>query len=333
MNNTTTSRTSKIKVKKYTLKDKPLWDSFLKTAKNATFLFQRDFMEYHNDRFVDCSLMIYKSEKLVAVLPANCVENTAISHQGLTYGGLVLAKNLKFADTLLVFRQVLAFLNSEKISTLQIKLLPKIYNSYPDDEMDYLAHIVNAKNIRTDLSSTIALENPLKILSNRMEGVKKGKKAGLIVQENGNFKDFWNTILIPNLAERHDAKPVHSVEEIETLAIKFPKNILQFNVVLNEEIVAGATIFETENVAHVQYISANKDKQTLGSLDFLFHFLIKERFKDKKFFDFGTSNENQGKNINEGLLYWKECFGARSIMHQFYEVQTADYNKLDSVFI
>jgi len=151
--------------------------------------------------------------------------------------------------------------------------------------------------------------------------------------EGNGFGPFWNEILIPNLSRKHDAKPVHSVNEITRLAEKFQKNILQFNVFKETGIVGGATIFETENVAHVQYISADENKQQLGTLDFLFEFLINERFKKKRYFDFGTSNENRGKNINEGLLYWKECFGARSVSQQFFEVKTANHKKLESIFI
>ena len=44
---------------------------FLDTPKNATFLFRRDYMDYHRDRFADHSLMIFRGEKLAALLPAN----------------------------------------------------------------------------------------------------------------------------------------------------------------------------------------------------------------------------------------------------------------------
>ena len=56
------------------------WDRFCYTAKNATFLFQRDFMDYHSDRFTDHSLMMYKDEELIAVLPANIKDRTVYSH-------------------------------------------------------------------------------------------------------------------------------------------------------------------------------------------------------------------------------------------------------------
>ena len=290
-------------------------------------------MEYHADRFEDYSLLVYKNEKLVGLLPATISGKKIWSHQGLTYGGLLLSPKTKLKETVNIFREILKFLASEEIETLHVKLMPKIYHSIPADEIDYLLFIAEAKLIRTDILSVIDQSNPVKIASNRLEGVKKAQKNKLKIEAGNSFEAFWNQILTPNLALRHDAMPVHSLGEIVELEQHFRENIKQFNVFKGDEIVGGATIFETENVAHVQYISANEDKQQLGTLDFLFEFLINEKFKQKRYFDFGTSNENQGKNINEGLLYWKECFGARSISQHFYEVKTSNYKKLESIFI
>ena len=35
--------------------------------------------------------------------------------------------------------------------------------------------------------------------------------------------------------------------------------------------------------------------------------------------------------INQGLNYWKEGFGARSLTHDFYEIETSNFKKLDSI--
>jgi len=324
---------TELTVEKYKASHKHLWDTFVQQAKNATFLFARDFMEYHNDRFKDFSLLVFNKGKVVSVLPANVVEDEVFSHQGLTYGGFVLSSKAKFTDVLSAYKAVLSFLSSEGITKLHLKPIPKIYCSQPSDEIDYLLFLTEGQQTRVDLSSTIDLRNPLKIQSNRTEGVKKALKQGLVLSEVTEFQSFWEDILIPNLKEQHGAKPVHSVNEITQLARSFPKNIKQFNVYQGETIVAGATIFETEHLAHIQYISANANKQQLGSLDFLFHHLITERYAEKHYFDFGISNENAGKNINKGLLYWKECFGARSVAQHFYTVHTAHHSQLDSVFI
>ena len=266
-------------------------------------------------------------------MPANLADKQLHSHQGLTYGGLVFGNKIKLQEVSDIFSAVLSFLSAEGITSLHIKLLPGIYHLLPGDEMQYLLFITEAKLKRVDVSSTLEPGNALKIQSNRMEGVKKAKKHNLRITEGNDFGAFWTDILIPNLEGRHSAAPVHSLDEIKNLNSSFPKNILQFNVYDGNKLVAGATIFETRNVAHVQYISANADKQTLGSLDFLFEYLITIRYKDKKYFDFGTSNENSGKNVNKGLQYWKECFGARSIVHHFYEVKTSNYTKLKDIFI
>src|SRR5690606_10487106 len=88
------------KIQKYQPTDISLWNNFVAQSKNGTFLFRRDFMDYHQDRFQDYSLLIFEDNKLVAVFPANKVGNTIYSHQGLTYGGLVLPENVKLNEVL-----------------------------------------------------------------------------------------------------------------------------------------------------------------------------------------------------------------------------------------
>ena len=322
-----------LEVKQYHKTSQNEWNQFVKNSKNGTFLFYRDFMEYHSDRFEDFSLLVYKKNKLIALLPANRVGNKVFSHQGLTYGGFILSKKVKFETVLEIVSQTLKYLEKQKILKLHLKLVPKIYNTYPSDEIDYLLFLLQAKLTRRDLSATIENKEALKIQSNRLEGVKKARSKGLTIEKTSEFDEFWKEILIPNLENTHQVKPVHSSEEIKLLAQKFPNHIQQYNVYDNLKIVGGATVFVTERVVHIQYISAESNKQQLGTLDFLFQHLIEEEFKDKVYFDFGTSNENQGLQINKGLLYWKECFGARSVIHDFYEVETRKHSLLNDIFI
>ncbi len=325
--------TDPFSVKIYTAEDKPSWDNFIRTAKNSTFLFQRDFMDYHSDRFKDHSLLIYKNELLIAVLPANILDGELHSHQGLTYGGLVLGRKITFEETFQIFKNVLSFLKNEGIAVLNLKLLPKIYHQLPSDEIDYLLFLVKAALIRRDITSCVENENRLKIASsNRLRGIKKGLKNELEVREEAHFKPFWEEVLGPNLKLVHNQKPVHSLEEIALLQSRFPENIKQFNIYKNTEIVAGATIFETDKVAHAQYISANETGKQNGALDFLFNHLL-EHFSRKKYFDFGIVNEKQGTKINQGLLNWKETFGGRSIVHDFYQIKTENHQLLNNIFI
>lgn len=320
-----------IETRRYKPKDIHLWNEFIASAKNATFLFNRNFMDYHKDRFEDYSLLCFKKDKLIAVLPANYKENKLYSHQGLTYGGLIIPSKIKFEDYLLVFENVLKYLSDNKIDQLFLKELPEMYTTEPSGEFEYVQFLLEASIIRVDVSSTIKKDGSISVSNSRKEGCKRAKKSELKIIEEKELDSFWNEILIPNLKDKYNICPVHSLDEITQLKQNFPKNIRQFNVYNGDKLVAGTTVFETKKVAHSQYISGNENKSKLGSLDFLHHYLITEVYMNKAFFDFGISTENQGKNVNKGLLFWKEGFGARATTYKTYRIETKNYKNLSQV--
>jgi len=321
------------KVFPYKLLDKVEWDKFTLNSNQCTFLFQRDFMDYHSDRFTDFSLMVYNNEELIALLPANKVGDEVYSHQGLTYGGLIHNANLKSKELIDIFRVILYYLNQNDVLSLRIKELPYIFLDNPtNNPLTYLCFKAKAKLERMDMHCVLDLDYKAYSRS-RKNGYKRGVKNNLEVRETDDFKSFWNEILIPNLDKKHDVKPVHSLEEIQLLKARFPKQIRQFNVYSNNKIVAGTTIFETKHVAHSQYISGNAEKNSLGSLDYLHHYLLEEIFGQKPYFNFGISNIQEGQKINEGLQYWKEGFNSRSITQGFYTIKTENYILLEDVFV
>ena len=291
-------------------------------------------MDYHKERFEDYSLLVYKEDELIGLLPANIKDKTIYSHQGLSYGTFLLTKDTKFSTVLKSIEKLLEFLAEEGIEEVVIKQIPVIYNEFPSDELEYLMFILKAKIIEKNTLSVIDLERDNKISKDRIKGYKRAKKHELVIREEETFDAFWNQILIKNLKERHGVKPTHSLKEISFLKKYFSKEIRQFNVYKNDKIVAGTTIFESQNVAHSQYISADEDRSLLGSLDFLHFYIIDEVFKnEKKYFDFGNSNINNGENINQGLQSWKEGFGARTIIHNYYSIKTKNYSLLSKVLV
>ncbi len=318
-------------VKKYTPDKKQEWDDFIKKSKNGSFLFQRDFMDYHQDRFIDFSLMIYRDKKLIGLLPANQKGAEVYAHQGLTYGDWVLSRKTKFEKTLEGFKALLQFLTKSGVKALYIKPVPAIYHNYPSGEISYLLSLLKADLVKREFSGAVYMPDRVKMQYSRRRGFKIAQKHQLKIEKEQQFKNFWEEILIPNLKLRHDATPVHSLVEIEHLAQKFPQHIHQYNVYKDEKIIGGTTIFETDRVAHTQYIAAGKNRQTYRTLDFLFHELITKEFKHKTYFDFGTSNENH--RLNRGLLYWKESFGARGVNYDTYRLNPENYKYLNDVFV
>jgi hypothetical protein len=251
----------------------------------------------------------------------------------LTYGGLVLLPTSKLYNTIVILRAVLKFLLDNTISNFYLKQIPSIYCDYFSDEMDYLMHICKARIAMKHNLSVIELNRKILISKSRRECVRRGHKLGLLLKEESNLELFWNTLLIPNLQDKYNSKPVHSLEEITKLQQKFPNNIRHFNVYNADELVCGTTLFITDKVVKPQYISGNDKNNLLGSIDFLYDFLINDFSKDKDFFDFGPSHENNGLNIVQNINFWKESFGAHSVVHNFYEVKTSNYGLLDTVLI
>lgn len=320
-------------VKRYHPDDFEIWNAFIGNGKNSTFLFHRDFMEYHSDRFEDHSLMIFEDTKLVSVIPAHIKDNVFFSHQGLTYGGFVFGPKIKLGEVIAVVKSVLFFLHQNHFDHFRLKVIPRIYNSFFSEEIEYVLFLAQARLTRRECLSVIDLQKPFSFKKDRKKAIRRSLKNNLIIKEDFDFKLFWSEILIPNLDKKHASKPVHTIDEIVYLQKRFPENIRHFNVYHDGEIVAGTTIFITDKVAHPQYISGNAQKNELGSLDFLYNHLITEVFRNKNYFDFGPSHEEDGRKIKEGILFWKESYDAKTTVQDYYEIPTANYTFLENVLI
>ncbi len=311
-------------------KDEGTWNEFLKHSKNSTFLFDRNFMDYHKDRFTDHSLMVYdEKENLIACLPANEKNETDIvSHTGLTYGGFIFEEKLKLPKIINVFKSVLKYYNDIGFEFIYYKAFPRIYNTIPSDELDYCLFLSDAKLYRRDTAIVINQENKIKYSANIRREAKKAAKNGVIISESENFELFWNELLVPNLKQRFGVNPVHAVNEILLLRNKFSDRIKLYLAKRQDEILAGTVFFITDNVAHCQYIAASDGGRKIGALNLLFTTLIDDKLSAKKYFDFGIVNENDGKSLNIGMLGWKERMGGRAISHDFYRVKAVEYKKI-----
>ena len=81
----------------YEEKYEKVWDDLvLNDSINGNFLQTRNFLNYHaKGKFTDHSMLFFKNDVLAAVMPANETDNgrLLISHQGSTYGGLIVRKS------------------------------------------------------------------------------------------------------------------------------------------------------------------------------------------------------------------------------------------------
>lgn len=307
-------------VRLYQETDFDLWNAFVSKAKNATFLFHRSFMEYHKDRFSDYSLIIENENKFVAVLPANAVANQVFSHQGLTYGGLVYNEKLDVENVRLVFDAVLDFLRQQRITAFTYKPILPFYTKKSSDEVTYFLFKNNAKVSHKNLNLVVDFTKNWSVSKSKMKHFRRVSELFMEIRQDQDFAVFWNKVLIPRLAEKHQSKPVHSLEEIQKLAAQFPENIVQYNVYFEHEIVAGMTLFNFENGVKSQYGTTTVLGEKMRALDFLTISLI-EKFKNKvAFFDMGTINDGSDLGYNLGLLKQKEEYGCSVYTQDFYNL-------------
>jgi hypothetical protein len=308
-----------ISVVRYQLEHKPEWDEFVGRSKNGVFLFQRDYVEYHSDRFSDHSLLFFKDERLVALMPANVDDESFVSHGGLTFGGIISDHNMKTLLMLELFEALKEYLQGQGMTRLIYKAVPHIYHHVPAEEDLYALFRHDARLVRRDVSSTIDANARLPFSKGRKWAVKQGQKHGLEVKRSFDFETFM-TIEANLLGEKYGTKPVHTAAELQMLAARFPDNIKLFTAHGGAEMYAGAVIYESQRVAHAQYIGTTEEGRKTGALDLIMGYLINDYYAQKKYFDFGISTEDGGRHLNAGLIENKQSFGARAVVYDFYEL-------------
>lgn len=298
------------------------WDEFVAHSRNATFLHFRAYMDYHSDRFHDHSLVFRNDKgKIVALLPANAEGETLYSHQGLTYGGLIITMKTSAREVIEAFRLLTDYAKEQGFKKIIYKPVPSHYHRYPCEEdlyaLFYATHsALEARNI----ASVIDFRQPLTWSQNRRLGVNRAKRNGLYVKETDDFAAFWK-ILEDNLRKRYDAAPVHSLAEITMLKDRFPDNIRLFMAYDSCHCPqAGTVIYDTNGVAHSQYISSTSEGKQLHAVDILFSEVVRHYASTHRYFDFGTSNEQGGTFLNETLIHQKEGFGARAIIYDAWAI-------------
>lgn len=303
------------------------WNDFVAKARNATFLFNRSYMDYHADRFEDCSMLAWKGEKLMAVLPANITPDGVLhSHQGLTYGGWILRHHHDDCVTVLEFwEEWLRKCRQMGIRAIDYKPLPHIYAIQPSEEDIYALFRSRALLCECNASATIRLANNPGLNENRKRLLKKAGNTQFHTcrcESEADFRTF-HKILSECLNERHNAVPMHSLDEIVMLHKRFLDNIQLWGIYAGGVMQAGVLLYISERVVHAQYIATTAEARKQNLLTPLFIELISQASQGEfgtsvEYFDFGTSNEDHGLVLNGTLYRQKASFGASCVAYPRY---------------
>ena len=306
-------------IRKYSPEQQQKWDAYVSKARNATFLFYRNYMDYHADRFADYSLMIYKNGKLHSLLPAHQIGQTLYSHYGLTYGGLIMDIHVTAADTCDLFAAMNAWLRARGFKKVVYRPIPWVYHTIPAEEDLYaIFWKCHARLLVKNIGTVIFIQQHLKWRRNHLRLLRKAQTNGVSVKRNGDLSEFW-PLLSANLNEKFHTKPVHSLAEIELLKSRFPDHIIQYNAYRDRHIIGGLTLYITPQMVHAQYSSSNGEGKEFGAMEAIYEQVISHDYANYLYLDFGSSTEQAGAFLNTGLIGHKEGYGGRAITYDTYE--------------
>jgi hypothetical protein len=298
------------------------WDEFCAGAVNATFLHTRRFLSYHGDRFKDLSLLLMNSGKIMGVFPAAespTDPELVVSHPGATYGGVVHQGGLT-GTRMIEAITALAKYYKDNYRRLIYKSIPYIYHNVPAQDDTYALFRYGSLRNRCDLSCAIDLATRTVASERRRRGLKKALKSVTLSSDPALLPEVWSVIAC-NLGSKHNVRPTHSLAELSILMKLFPDRITLQSALLEEHVIAGVVFFNSPKAWHAQYIGASEHGYEMAALDAVFDAAISTaRETGARYFDFGISNENEGKTLNEGLYRFKSEFGGGGVAHEFWEM-------------
>jgi hypothetical protein len=301
------------------------WDELAARCPAATFLQTRRFLAYHGDRFDDASLLVEDDGRgIVGLLPAaadpadgRCV----LSHPGVTFGGLLHDGRLRGERMVEALELVAAHYAGRGFASLRYKAVPYIYHVAPSCDDLYALFRMGAVRYRCDLSCAVDLAAPRAPSERRRRGLKKALKAGVEVAEGVGYAAALWAVLEDNLRRKYGASPVHTLDEITRLHALFPEAVSFVVALVGGEVVAGVVLFSGARVTHVQYVASGEAGYDLSALDAVFEECIRVAAgRGARYFDFGTSNEDEGRRLNATLYQFKSEFGGGGVAYESYEL-------------
>lgn len=292
------------------------WEEFVsKRARNAHFMHQRRYFDYHAARFDDHSLLLFGEKAApVALLPANRSGDDLVSHAGLSFGGLLVGPRFRLSHWQEAFASVGEHLVSEGFEALDYRPPPPWYHRRPGEEDVFLLEsaglrpqLLGSAVCRIDGSfpgnSTRRTESRVRDLDTAREDSALGDMIGLVAE---------------TLRVRHGAAPVHTREEIESLAGSFPDGIRCYTVRKETELVAGIILFVSGTVVKSQYVGYTNGR---AMSPLYAHLFALEELRGR-WFDFGTSMAADG-TLDTGLFSYKESFGGMLAPVRRYRITAA----------
>jgi hypothetical protein len=305
-----------VTVRPYEASDADAWDDLVGRAANGTLLHTRRYLGYHGEKFADRSLVVLRDGRPEAVLPAALDPDDpacVVSHPGVTYGGLVHLPSFRGMAVVDALRAAAAHWQAERVL---YKPVPHVFHRAAAQDDLWALFLLGATRYRTDLSWAVDLTGPMTWTGNRRRSATKAPVE--VARDDAALAAFW-AVLEASLGERHGVRPVHTAAEMADLMRRCPDEIALHVARRDCAVVAGAIVYVAGAAWHTQYLAASPEGRSCGALDAVIAYGVDAaRAAGARWYDFGISNEDRGRSLNEGLFFYKSSFGGGSVVHEFY---------------
>ena len=315
-----------MKIIPYEPKHAVRWNQFIHTARNGSFLFDRNYMDYHADRFEDASVILEKAGTIVAVLPANRNGKVVCSHEGLTFGGFIIGNRMRLQLMEQVVDATLDYYGGKGFSLLRYSPMPLIYFKHPSQE-DLAVLLNRGATLVRSKTSSVCLASAAPSHSVRRNVLDAARK-GIVIDAWTDVSGFY-AMLANWLQLRYQATPVHTLEELTLLCKRFPENIRIIAAWHQGQPVAATLIFANPTCQRFQYGALTPAGLKLNARKALDAHLVSSA-PAGTWMDFGTSMLPGTDEISHSLHLSKELVGARAMLQCTYEIplRSAHENRL-----
>ena len=309
-----------IKIERYHAGLKDLWNTCNAQAINGTFLFDRTFLEYHKDRFLDHSLLFFQKNKLVALLPLHEENQMVASHRGLSFGGFIITPDVDTRDMLQLFENLKNYLTQLGLHGLIYKPQSYVYSRQPaQDDLFSLYHQGAILQQRVILS-VLDFTQPLPASQLRQRCLRRAQAQNVDIIETQEVAVYMP--LVETLySQAGIPPPTHTAAEMQYLQQAFPENIKLLTAYRNQELVGGVLLFIHPQVVNLQYMATSEQGKQIHALDLLIEVVRNTYRNTKKYLSFGSSHDpREPYQLNQNLIQNKSSYGARGVVQDTYQL-------------
>ena len=299
------------------------WDRLVEESHNGHLMAKSGFFRYHEDRFEDASLLLRCRSRPLGVIPGNVDGDTFWSHQGVSFGGLILRRRARFGEVGTAVAALLEHLQSRGCARLMYRPAPHPYHRQPRDEDVYFLEQAGARRVETKLHSMLICRGGATASSQKWRrDLRRARRSGVRIRagHGDDLPRVWEQV--ERLLALHGQRPVHSLDDIRLLCGRFPENVrLTVAEGAGGDFLAGMLTLHFGRTITALYLGETEAGREACAGKLINQQHIGAEENEGCWFDLGQWCDTDSREGSDSLLMHKELMGGRLVQRHTWELQ------------